>query len=191
LQIRAAQVNEEKRTVTRNFCAGILLLLMIAPVVIAGEVKTSHKDGTQFSAYETYAWRTWPDLHPDHPLAEGSLLDLEVKTRAQAALAKSGLKVTDSGQPDLWITYTAMVSETVNIDGVHKEITKGVAWIGDPRAHGMVAYEEGTLVFEIYDAESDVQVWSGWSTEVAETRKKLRKKGLNAISRILKHYPPK
>lgn len=177
-------------TVTRNFCAGILLSLLIVPVAIGGEVKTSHKDGTQFSAYQTYGWRTWPDLHPDHPLAEGSLLDLEVKSRAQAALAKSGLKVTDSGQPDLWVTYTALVEETVNIEGVHKDIAKGVAWIGDPQAQGMIAYEEGTLVFEIYDAESDVQIWSGWITEVAETRNKLRKKGLNAIPKIFKHYPP-
>ena len=176
---------------TRNLCAGVLLLLLLVPVAAVGEVKTSHKDGTQFSSYHTYAWRIWPDLHPEHPLAEGSLLDLEVKSRAQATLAGRGLKVTDSGDPDLWITYTALVSETVNIDGVRKEVAPGVAWIGDPRAHGMVAFEEGTLVFEIYDAESEVQVWSGWSTEVAETRKKLRKKGLNAVSKILRHYPPK
>jgi len=186
----AAQVNQEKRTVTRNLCAVVLLLLLIVPVVVMGDVKTSHKSGTQFSSYHTYAWRTWPDLHPEHPLAEGSILDLEVKSRVQAALAKGGLELTDSGEPDLWITYTAIVTETLNIDGVRKEVAKGVAWIGDPRSHGMVAYEEGTLVFEIYDAESDVQVWSGWSTEVAETRKKLRKKGLNAISKILNHYPP-
>lgn len=176
---------------TRTLCAGVLLMLLIAPAVVAGEVKTSHKDGIRFSSYQTYAWRAWPDLHPDHPLAEGSLLDLEVKSRAQATLARSGLKVADSGNPDLWITYTALVSDTVTIEGVREEVAPGVAWIGDPRAQGMIAYEEGTLVFEIYDAESDVQIWSGWSTEVAETRKKLRKKGLNAVSKILRHYPPK
>ena len=175
---------------TRKISTGTLLLLLFVPLAVMSEVKTSHKSGTQFSSYHTYAWRTWPDLHPEHPLAEGSILDLEVKSRAQATLAKKGLQPTDSGDPDLWITYTALVSETVNIDGVRKEVAAGVAWIGDPRAHGMVAYEEGTLVFEIYDAESDVQVWSGWSTEVAETRKKLRKKGLNAVSKILRHYPP-
>ncbi|MEE9562079.1 MAG: DUF4136 domain-containing protein [Thermoanaerobaculia bacterium] len=175
---------------TRNLCAGVLLLLLIGPLAVQGEVKTSHKDGTQFSSYHTYAWRAWPDLHPEHPLVEGSMLDLEVKSRAQVALARSGLELTDSGKPDLWISYTAIVTDTVNIDGVRKEVAKGVAWIGDPRAHGIVAYEEGTLVFEIYDAESDIQIWSGWSTEVAETRKKLRKKGLKAISKILRHYPP-
>lgn len=177
--------------VMRNLFAALLLLLFVAPVAAWGQVKTSHKGGTDFTAYQTYAWRTWPDLHPDHPLAEGSLLDLEVKARAQKALAASGLELTTSDDPDLWITYTAFVTETMNIEGVRKDIAPGVAWIGDPRAQGVIAYEEGTLVFEIYDAESDEQIWSGWITEVADTREKLRKKGLKAISKIFRHYPPR
>jgi hypothetical protein len=190
LQIRAAQDNKENRIVTKNLCAVLLPLLLTVPAAAVGQVKTSHKSGTQFSAYQTYAWRTWPDLHPDHPLTDGTALDQEVKASAQAALAQSGLQLTAGGDPDLWLTYTAFVTETLNIEGVRKEVAKGVAWIGDPQAHGMISYEEGTLVFEMYDAESDDQVWSGWITEVAENRQKLRKKGLKAISKIFKHYPP-
>ena len=169
---------------------GATLVLFVVAVAAAASVTTSHKEEVDFSKYNSYSWRVWPDLHPDHPLAEGSPLDQVVKETANKTLTKQGLELATGGDPDLWITYTAFVRDSVTVEGTTREITSGVAWIGDPNAHAVLYYQEGTLVFEIYDAASDEQVWSGWAIEVADTRQRLRKKGKKAIPKILRHFPP-
>ena len=170
--------------------ASATLVLFVVAAGAAASVKTSRKQEVDFSKYHSYSWRVWPNLHPDHPLAEGSPLDQVVKETANKTLAKQGLELATGGDPDLWITYTAFVQDSVSVEGTTREITSGVSWVGDPRAHAVLYYQEGTLVFEIYDAGSDEQVWSGWAIEVADTRERLRKKGKKAIPKILRHFPP-
>ncbi len=175
---------------TEQFVSAVLVVFIFAGGAVAS-VKTSHKEKIDFSKYRSYSWREWPNLHPDHPLAEGSPLDQVVKEIANKELARQGFELVTDGDPDLWMTYTAFVQDSVTVEGTKHEITSGVSWIGDPQAHAMLYYQEGTLVFEVYDASNEVQVWSGWAVEVADTREKLRKKGKKAIPKIFRHFPPR
>ncbi len=164
-------------------------LVAISPV-LAMTVETSHKPGRDFSEYRTYAWKTRPGIDPNHPLAEGSLLDRMLKVAADSTLATKGFERTESGTPDLWVTYTGFVEDVLEIEGTRREITSGLTWIGTPYAHSTRAYKEGTLVIEILDARTEQLVWSGWAKDVASTREKLRKKAARAPKRILQHFPP-
>jgi len=68
-------------------------------------------------------------------------------------------------------------------------VAPGVKWIGDPQAHSMRSYREGTLVFEVVDTANDEMVWSGWVTELARTFEKLRAKAGKATRRVFTHFP--
>ena len=107
-------------------------------------------------------------------------------------IARKGYdRVEREASPGLLINYVGMGSDTFESEGVTKEITSGVKWIGDVNAHSMRSYREGTLVFEVVDTESGEMVWSGWVTELAPDIEKLRAKAGKATRRVFKHFPEK
>ena len=146
------------------------------------------KTGVDFSKYSTYAWKQHPSISDNHPAAEGSPLDKMVRAAGDSVLSRMGLERTD-GDADLWVSYTGYVQDHLQVEGIRREITGGVSWIGTPYAHSSRSAQEGTLVFEVIDAESELQVWSGWASEVGKTPEKLRKKAAKATKRILRNFP--
>ncbi len=173
----------------------ILALLAVgaAQLAVAG-VETSHKPETDFSGYRTYAWEEHPGLHAQHPLAQGSDLDVLIREAADAVLEKKGfekLETPERGEPDFTVNFVAFVADELEIEGVSIEIAPRVTWIGDPDEHSVRSHQRGTLVFEIRDRESGEIVWSGWSQDAAPTVERLRKKAGPKAKKILAHFPPR
>lgn len=169
--------------------AALLAALLIVPAAAAVQVKTRHTPGTDFSALSSYSWRSDPQLGPNHPLAEGTPLDRQIRAAADEILSRAGFERVAKGAA-LEVSYVGYVTEILNIEGQRTELGEGVAWIGDPQAHSTMTYEEGTLVFEIRDASSGDLLWTGWATDVARTPDKLRKKAVKGVRKILHHFPP-
>ena len=167
------------------------LLLFLAGLVSAAEpVDIRAKEGVDFSKYATYAWTSHEYLAKDSPLREGGPLDLEIRGAADRLLESRGFTPVDRGEsPDLLINYVGMSNDYFHAEGITKEIAPGVKWIGDPNAHSMRSYREGTLVFEVVDTATDEMVWSGWVTELAPSIDKLRAKAEKATRRVFKHFP--
>jgi hypothetical protein len=171
-------------------CAVISLSAVVA--VSAQEVDIRLKEGTDFSRYSTYAWAPHLDLEDDHPLADDSPLDLKIKRVADADLAGKGYQRVDREEgPDLLINYVGFGTDVTSVEGVKKDLAPGVAWIGDPQAHSMRSYREGTLVFEVVDTAADEMVWSGWVSDLARNFEKLRAKAEKATHRVFTHFPEK
>lgn len=171
-------------------CAAICL--MVAVTALAQDVDIRAKEGVSFSGYSTYAWAPHLDVEADHPLADGSPLDLTIKRAADSELERKGFeRVELEASPDLMINYVGFGTDVTDIEGVTKELARGVKWIGDPQAHSMRSYREGTLVFEVVDTATEEMVWSGWVTELARTFEKLRAKAEKATRRVFTHFPQK
>jgi hypothetical protein len=169
-------------------CAAICLLAAVA--VSAQKVDIRQQEGADFSRYSTYAWAPHLDVEADHPTADGSPLDLKIKKAADAELARKGYqRVGRDEEPDLLINYVGFGTDVTSIEGITKEVAPGVKWIGDPRAHSMRSYRQGTLVFEVVDTETEEMVWSGWVNEMARTFEKLRAKAEKATRRVFTHFP--
>ncbi len=167
-----------------------VICLMVAVNVAAQDVDIRAKDGVSFSKYATYAWAPHLDVEGDHPVADGSPLDLTIKKAADAELERKGYELVEREQsPDLMINYVGFGTDMTSIEGVTKELAPGVKWIGDPQAHSMRSYREGTLVFEVVDTATEEMVWSGWVTELARTFEKLRAKASKATRRVFTHFP--
>ena len=174
----------------RSIVICAMIYLMAAVNVAAQDVDIRAKDGVSFSKYATYAWAPHLDVEGDHPVADGSALDLTIKKAADAELKRKGYeRVEREESPDLMINYVGFGTDMTDIEGVTKELAPGVKWIGDPQAHSMRSYREGTLVFEVVDTATEEMIWSGWVTELARTFEKLRGKASKATRRVFTHFP--
>lgn len=171
----------------------ILLALWITGSVTAVasmKVQISEKPGVDFSTYETYTWKRRTDLHPDHPMATGSELDTWVRGLANDQMAAKGFELVNTEKADLWLNYVTYDSDVLQIEGTTKNVAKNVKWIGDPYAHSMRNYLEGTLIIEVVDAKTGKMLWSGWASDAAATQEKLQGKAPKAIKKIFQHFPP-
>ena len=174
----------------RSIVVCAMICLMVAVNVAAQDVDIRAKDGVSFTKYATYAWAPHLDVEGDHPVADGSALDLTIKKAADAELERKGYeRVEREESPDLMINYVGFGTDMTDIEGITKQLAPGVKWIGDPQAHSMRSYREGTLVFEVVDTATEEMVWSGWVTELARTFEKLRAKASKATRRVFTHFP--
>ena len=174
----------------RSIVVGAAVCLMVAANVSAQDVDVRAKEGVNFSKYATYAWAPHLDVEGDHPVADGSPLDQKIKSAADSELKRKGYERVEQEQsPDLMINYVGFGTDMTSIEGITKEVAPGVKWIGDPQAHSMRSYREGTLVFEVVDTATEEMVWSGWVTELARTFEKLRAKAEKATRRVFTHFP--
>lgn len=169
-----------------------VICLMAAVAFSAQDVDIRAKEGVSFSGFATYAWAPHLDVEGDSPVADGSPLDSKIKKAADSELKRKGYKRVDrEASPDLMINYVGFGTDVTSIEGITKEVAPGVKWIGDPQAHSMRSYREGTLVFEVVDTATDEMVWSGWVSEMARTFEKLRAKAEKATRRVFTHFPEK
>ena len=167
-----------------------LCFLVAASLSAAEPVDIRAKEGVDFSQYETYAWTSHEYLAKDSPLREGGPLDTRIRGAADKLLRGRGYSaVGREDSPDLMINYVGMSNDYFEAEGISKELASGVKWIGDPNAHSMRSYREGTLVFEVVDTATEEMVWSGWVTELAPTIDKLRAKAEKATRKVFKHFP--
>ena len=174
----------------RSIVVCAMICLMVAVNVAAQDVDIRAKDGVSFTKYATYAWAPHLDVEGDHPVADGSALDLTIKKAADAELERKGYgRVEREQSPDLMINYVGFGTDMTDIEGITKQVAPGVKWIGDPQAHSMRSYRQGTLVFEVVDTATEEMVWSGWVTELARTFEKLRAKASKATRRVFTHFP--
>ena len=168
---------------------GVVLLSAMA-VYAAENVEIRAKDGATFTQYETYAWTSHEYLEKNSPLREGAPLDQKIRRAADKLIQGNGFqRVERDASPDLMINYVGMGNDYFQAEGITKEIAPGVKWIGDPHAHSMRSYREGTLVFEVIDTETEEMIWSGWVTELAPTIEKLRAKAEKATRKVFRHFP--
>ena len=165
-------------------------MLFATAVFAAEEVEVRAKDGIDFSQFETYAWTSHEYLQKNSPLREGGPLDQKIRRAADKLIQSSGFsRVERNESPDLMINYVGMGNDYFHAEGVTKEIAPGVKWIGDPNAHSMRSYREGTLVFEVIDTKTEEMIWSGWVTELAPTIDKLQAKAEKATRKVFRHFP--
>ena len=173
--------------------ATILLMLWIAgsAMAVAGmKVHISESPGVDFSTYETYTWKRRTDLHADHPMATGSDLDTWVRRLADDQMSARGFEKAEAEEADLWVNYVTYSSDVLQVEGTTKTVAGNVKWIGDPQAHSMRNYLEGTLIIEIVEAKTGKMLWSGWASDAAASQDKLQGKAPKAIKKIFQHFPP-
>lgn len=176
----------------RRFFLHAILLAALIQGCTTPQVGYDYDRSASFSRYHTYAWVSSGQEATRDRRLDSSLVDSRIRTAVDAQLRAKGYLASLDGRPDFFVTYRAGM----------KDMMKGAAtqrYIGD-RAHGTFTtvsdiqpYNEGTLVIDVVDANTQQLVWQAFVK--AELDQSLspeeRDARVNAVVRaMLAHFPP-
>ena len=163
--------------------AGIASVLLFTTTLL-GEVKTDYDRSANFSQYKTYSWA---DVKAGDPLWSP-----RIKNAVNSALAEKGWTEVPSGG------NVAIVAIAIGRD----EPTLNTFWNGFGggwlmgRGMGQATtsvehYEVGTLVVNLFDANSRTLIWRGSASGTLSGKSAKDIKNLNkAVQKMFAQFPP-
>ena len=164
----------------------LLLVLGIAVPLIAG-VTVDYRKGTDFSRYRSFSWVEGAPA--DDPEAERL-----IHTAVTNALLAKGL-VLQEEDGDLLVRTASGVRdeerEDVDILG-YDQRWAGTARTTGPEGEYLHQVEVGTVVVDLLDGFSKLQMWRGTATAVLqpELTKKSEKRVQKAVDKMFSDFPP-
>ena len=161
--------------------AGVLALLLVSSVVSAQKVTIDSDAAGAFGKYHTYAWTAGEP-------AQNPLMETRIHEAVDARLAAKGFTKVDTN-PDVYVASLAVGQERGEL------VAQGFG--GLPRFGGgfgtasIQRYTVGTLVIDIYDANTKQLVWRGTAADTMSDQPKKNTQILNkALDKMFAGYPP-
>jgi hypothetical protein len=170
----------------RKWVLGILLVLLFTPSRLSAQkVAVDYDESVTFSKYKTYMWIRGP-------AANDPLMKKRIKDAVDAALSSKGLVMVDH-DADLGVAAHMATREKRTIERFY-EGWGPWAWRWGP---GVVrtevnTYPVGTIVVDLFDAQTKQLVWRGVARDVlADDPQKNTKKLHKAVEKMFGKFPPK
>ena len=164
---------------------GVVLMMGIAHVTFAQDVKTDYDKGTNFAPYKTFMWIKEPKAAD--PLTKQRVID-----DVTSALTGKGLRLVTS-DADLCIAAHAAPQEERPLNTVYTGFGGGWRWGGGfgSATTTVNTYEIGTLVVDIFDARTKEAIWRGTSSKTLSANPQKNAASLNkAVVKMFKNFPP-
>ena len=184
-------------------CKSHPLIIILATVLMVGcsSLRVSHEYDTavDFSKVKTYAWQNETQPKTGNMRIDNDLQDQRIRRFIEQALQAKGYAKTDRGAADFLVGYQLGLQQKVKSDSMQTNVGVGFGRrgrygsIGLSKSIGVETYDEGMLLIDILDPESEVLLWRGKGTKAvsphADQDKKTR--ALNeALTQILELFPP-
>ncbi|GLS83643.1 DUF4136 domain-containing protein [Paraferrimonas haliotis] len=182
-----------------------LVVAAFALVLAACSTVTTEFDynpEVDFSQYKTYAWvdNSSEDEQADAYHMEG-LTDQRIRRAVDEQLSAKGFTKVAVEDADLMVNYLTKLEKKVNVDtfhsnyGYHPFYDPFWGYHGGPsRTETRVReYQQGTLILDLIDNESDKLVWRGALADTVKQKSTPaeRETAINeAVTKILQSYPP-
>jgi hypothetical protein len=178
--------------------------ILAAVVVLACTSPSSQYDYDQsvdFGKYRRWAWLPRPQQQPSgDPRIDNSLTRQRIESAVSRNLAAKGYEQVDAEAADFRVGYVVTVEKRLDSSGVSTSIGFGRysggsgfgISIGGPGTP-IREYEEGTLLIDIRDKDSDDLLWRGSSTsrlDEATTPEESEQKINGIVGEILANFPP-
>lgn len=178
----------------RLFLPALTLCLLAACAI-----KPPHEYDQQadFSQLQTFAWLDpeyeREDVSVSHPVLESPLLGQRVERAVTAALQEKGFRPVEEN-PDFYVTYHTAQNENERRGASYIQLGygrydpffgTGVLLDMTPRS-----FQEGTLIIDIVDAETDQLIWRGWRDAYLTQRNFEDAQVNETVRRILTAFPP-
>jgi hypothetical protein len=178
----------------------VFSIVPIGAVLLAvgcSSISVRHDFDTQadFTGYQTYAWLQQPTTAVGDAKAAqrtNTLLDKRIRRAVDAQLAAKGMKPS-AEDPDLLVIYHMGLDRKVDVQdwGYSYPRYPYGGWYGGQV--DVYEYDEGTLIVDLIDAESDQLVWRGTATKVIDETASPEKREANlneVVTRLFADYPP-
>jgi len=177
-------LKEKVMNVQRTIFASVGAVLLFASASFAEQVKTDYDRGADFSHYKTYSWEKVQTPDP--------LWVDRIKEAVNAALTSKGLTPVESGG-DVAIVSLEMTKDQRTLNTFYNGFGGGWRWGGGfGNATTTVGnYKVGTLVVDMFDANSKKLVWRGSSSDTLSDKSDKNIKNLDkGVQKMFDHYPP-
>ena len=164
----------------RYAIVGAVAALMTAAVVYAQKVNVDSDPAAPFATYKTYAWIEGTPA--PNPLNQDRL-----HSAVDAHLALAGLRMNTTN-PDLIVTTHVTTKERQEL--VVNGFGYGPWWGGGYGTANVETSVEGTLVVDLYDANTKKMVWRGVATATASDKPTKNISKMNkALDKMFEKYP--
>ncbi len=178
---------------------GFALLLIFSGCAPSARITSDYDDNIDFTTYRTFDWMTPPGEIED-PLGGYPTVALRIKNAIENNLEEKGFAKVESG-PDFYVVYHASIKHKLSRAYIdtwgyyyprYRRYPPGRRGY-PPTAWGFVyvdAYDEGTLVIDIVDAQTNELAWRGTATGTVGDPRRAREKINEAVHLILESFPP-
>ena len=164
--------------------ASLGIMLLAATASFAQQVKIDYDHSADFSQYKTYSWekvQTQDQLWVDR-----------IKEAVNAALAAKGWTQVPSGA-NVSIVAIEMTRSQQTLDTFYNGFGGGWRWgggFGDATTT-VETYKVGTLVVDLFDANTKKLVWRGSSSDTLSDKSDNNIKNLDkGVQKMFNHFPP-
>src|ERR1700693_892163 len=174
--------------VQKNVFVLIGMMILLAGVASAQQVKTDYDRGTTFAQYKTYSW--------EHVKTKDQLDVDRIKTAVNAVLAAKGWTQVDSGG-DVSIVAMEMTSKQQTLNTFYDGFGGGWGWrrfggggFGEATTT-TDTYKVGTVVVDLFDTKTKGLIWRGSSTDTLSNNSDKNIKNLDkGVNKMFKQFPP-
>jgi len=153
-----------------------------------------------FTGLKTFSWK--PNVNNEYGLKDSDLIDSRIRKAVESNLVVKNYHLIDSENPDFYVSYHMTVEQKISSSNVSGGISVGRGSYGSYGGIGVGigsgsnvrAYDQGTLLIDVTEAESGKLVWRGISTQIVSEHSNPEKttEMVNAtVTKILEQFPPK
>jgi len=164
----------------------IALLIAIAASAAAQQVQTDFDKGIDFAQYKTYSWK--------EVQVRNTLWESRIKHAVDSQLAAKGWKQVDDGG-DVVVLAIGTTRTKRTLETFYDGVGGGWRWRGfggfGTSTTTEQDYKEGTLVVDMFDANSKQLVWRGNAEDMLSGDPDKNEKKLDkAVVKMFKKFPP-
>lgn len=170
-------------TLQSKIATSVGLMLLMACVSFAQQVKTDYDHNANFGHYKTYSWEKVQTKDP--------LMVDRIKSAVNSALAAKGLtEVPSGGDVEVFAIETTQNQQT--LDTFYNGFGGGRRWGGFGDATTTVeTYKVGTLVVDLFDAKTQKLIWRSSSSDTLSDKADKNTKNLDkGVNKMFQHFPP-
>ena len=164
--------------------ASLGIVLLAATSAFAQQVKTDYDRSADFSQYKTYSWEKVQTQDP--------LWVDRIKEAVNSALAAKGWTQVPSGG-NVAVVAIEMTRNQQTLDTFYNGFGGGWRWgggFGDSTTT-VDNYKVGTLVVDLFDANSKKIVWRASSSDTLSDKSANNIKNLDkGVQKMFNHFPP-
>ncbi len=176
----------------RKYIGLSILFILAAVAASAMDIYVDFDRSGRFSWYKTWSY---VDTEETSLKGHNDLMHSRIKNALEHHLSQ-GRMSEDNDDPNLYVTYHAASSQAVSVNPVSFGVGFGGGWARDPYWGGggistasSSTYEQGTLIIDIWEAETKKLVWRGVAVDVfSDNPDKADKKINKAIEKMIKKW---
>src|SRR5467141_3149416 len=169
-----------------KIAASVALMLVLATVSFAQDVKSDYDHSANFGQYKTFSWEKVQTKDP--------LMIDRIKDAVNGALSAKGWTLVPSGG-DVEVFAIEITQNQQTLNTFYNGFGGGRRWggfggFGDATTT-TETYQVGTLVVDLFDAKTKTLIWRGSSSDTLSNNADKNTKNLDkGVQKMFTHFPP-